>query len=176
MALAQGASERSECVKIYFKQGSSVVDQNYMNNGENLVRLAALLEAYMMESEMGKGAISIAASASPEGSTQINAKLVNERAQAIVNLLGEKINSQVGYEIDFVGINWDLLIDEVEANDKVPYRDEVLDILKNTPETITVNGTTINERNRQLEKLRGGAPYRWLLKNIYPNLRYASRY
>ena len=174
MALAQGASERSECVKIYFKQGSSVVDQNYMNNGENLVRLAALLEAYMMESEMGKGAISIAASASPEGSTQINAKLVNERAQAIVNLLGEKINSQVGYEIDFVGINWDLLIDEVEANDKVPYRDEVLDILRNTPETITVNGTTINERNRQLEKLRGGAPYRWLLKNIYPNLRYAG--
>lgn len=173
-ALAQETVERSESVKIYFKQGSSVVDQNYMNNGEELVRLAALLEAYMQENAMEKGAISIAASASPEGSTQINTKLVNARAQAIVNLLGKKVNGKIGYEINFMGIDWDLLIKEVEANDKVPYRDEVLDILKNTPETITVNGKTINERNRQLERLRGGVPYRWMLKNIYPNLRYAA--
>ncbi len=174
VALAQETFEKSESVKIYFRQGSSVVDQNYMQNGEELVRLVELLEGYMQENSMEKGAISIFASASPEGSTQINTKLVNARAQAIVDLLSKKINGKIGYEINFMGIDWDLLIQEVDANDKVPYRDEVLDILKNTPETITVNGNTINERNRQLEKLRGGAPYRWLLKNIYPNLRYAG--
>ena len=173
-SFAQKTIEQSESVRIYFKQGSSVVEQSYMNNGEELVRLAALLEAYMQENAMDKGAISIQASASPEGTTQINTRLVNARAQALVDLLGKKVNGKIGYEISFVGIDWASLIEKVEANANVPYRDEVLDILKNTPETITLNGKTVNERNRKLESLRGGVPYRWLLKNIYPSLRYAA--
>ena len=89
-------------------------------------------------------------------------------------MLGKRVGGEILYKIDHTGIDWKSLTAEVEANDQIPYRSEVLDILKNTPETVVVNGKTINERNRQLQKLRDGVPYRWLLKNIYPHLRYAS--
>lgn len=173
-SFAQDVKENSESVRIYFKQGSQYVDKNYMNNDEELARLAYLLEIYMQENAMGKGVISVSAYASPEGSVQVNENLVNARAQAVVDLLGKRVGGEILYKIDHTGIDWKSLTAEVEANDQVPYRSEVLDILKNTPETVVVNGKTINERNRQLQKLRDGVPYRWLLKNIYPHLRYAS--
>ena len=173
-SFAQDVKENSESVRIYFKQGSPYVDRNYMTNNEELARLAYLLEAYMQENAMDKGVISVSAFASPEGSIQINENLVNARAQAVVDLLGKKVGGEILYKIDHTGIDWESLIAEVEANDQVPYRSEVLDILKNTPESVIVNGKVINERNRQLQKLRGGEPYRWLLMNIYPHLRYAA--
>ena len=173
-SFSQEVKEQSESVKIYFKQGSPYVDKNYMNNGEALVCLASLLETYMQENEVERGVLSIAAYASPEGPVQINTNLANARAQAIVELLGKRVKGEVFYEINHTGIDWESLITEVENNDQVPAQSEVLNILRNTPETITVNGKLINERNRQLQRLQGGEPYRWLLENIYPGLRYAA--
>ena len=171
---SQEKKEKSESVKIYFRLGSPTVDQTYMGNEESLVRLASLLEAYMQENEASRGGIGIAAYASPEGSGQINSTLVDARAQAVVDILGERIGSEVAYKIVFTGIDWELLISEVENNSRVPSRSEVLNILRNTPETIYVNGELVNERHRQLERLRNGEPYRWLLQNVYPKLRYAA--
>ena len=173
-SFSQEMQEKSESVRIYFRLGSPTVDENYMNNDETLTRLASLLEEYMQENKVKRGGISIAAYASPEGSVSINTNLVNARAQAVVDMLGKRIGSEVGYEINFTGIDWDLLISEVENNDQVPSQKEVLDILKNTPEIITVNGRLINERNRQLQRLHNGVPYRWLFENVYPRLRYAA--
>lgn len=173
-SFAQDTEESQGSVRIYFKQGSQYVDKNYMNNNKELDRLASLLETYMQENGMGGGVISVSAFASPEGSIQVNEKLANARAQAVVDLLGKRVGGDILYKIDHTGIDWHSLIAEVEANDKVPHRNEVLDILKNTPETSVVNGKTIDERNRQLQKLHGGESYRWLLKNVYPRLRYAA--
>lgn len=45
------------------------------------------------------------------------------------------------------------------------YKDEVLEIIKNT---------SVEEgRETKLMRLRGGVPYRYLLKNIFPGLRVA---
>ena len=173
-SFSQEMKEKSESVKIYFRLGSLAVDESYMNNNETLTRLASLLEEYMQENKVKRGGISIAAYASPEGSVSINTNLVNARAQAVVDMLSKRIGGEVGYEINFTGIDWDLLISEVENNDQVPSQKEVLDILKNTPDIITVNGKRINERNRQLQRLHNGVPYRWLFENVYPYLRYAA--
>lgn len=173
-SFAQSVNENTESVRIYFKQGSQHVDKSYMDNDEELSRLASLLEVYMHENAMERGVIGISAYASPEGSIQVNENLANARAQAVVNLLSKRVGGEILYKIDYTGIDWKSLIDEVESNDQVPYRSEVLDILRNTPSTSVINGEVTNERNIQLQKLHGGEPYRWLLKNIYPNLRYAA--
>ena len=111
-----------------------------MNNNEALARLASLLDAYMQENQVKRSAISIAAYASPEGLVQVNTNLVNSRAKAIVDMLGERVNGEVAYEIDFTGIDWEALITEVENNDQVPSRSEVLNILRNTPEIFPIFG------------------------------------
>ena len=173
-SFSQEVKVQSESVRIYFRHSSPHVDKSYMNNNEALARLASLLDAYMQENQVKRSAISIAAYASPEGSMQVNTNLVNSRAKAIVDMLGERVNGEVAYEIDFTGIDWEALITEVENNDQVPSRSEVLNILRNTPEIITINGKPVNERNRQLQRLHNGKPYRWLFENVYPGLRYAA--
>lgn len=170
----QKSVEQSEVVKVYFRQGSSKIDLGYMNNEQSLARLSELLQTYMQTNSMEHGGVGIVATASPEGTTAINAKLVDARAQAITDWVSANCGAKIGYQIEFAGIDWQSLLEQVENNESVPYRQEVLDILHNTPETVKVNGRVVNERQRQIERLRGGVPYRWLLKNIYPSLRHAD--
>ena len=155
-SFSQEVKVQSESVRIYFRHSSPHVDKSYMNNNEALARLASLLDAYMQENQVKRSAISIAAYASPEGSVQVNTNLVNSRAKAIVDMLGKRVNGEIAYEIDFTGIDWEALITEVENNDQAPSRSEVLNILRNTPEIITINGKPVNERNRQLQRLHNG--------------------
>lgn len=166
--------EKRESVMVYFRQGSSVIDKNYMDNGEHLDRLAEVLETYLLDGAKVKGKVQIHASASPEGSNRINNHLVNARAKAIADWIGKKFNTKIGYEIDFKGIDWQLLLLLVEHNEDVPYRDEVIDIIKNTPKQVKVKGVWVNQRQKKLEALHNGEAYRWLLKNLYPELRYAA--
>lgn len=62
------------------------------------------------------------------------------------------------------GENWDGLEKALEAGD-MDYKEEVLAIIDNYPlET---------ERKAKLKQLRGGMPYQYLLRNVYPRLRVA---
>ena len=174
VSFAQELREQSESVVIYFRQGSSVIDRAYMENGENLERLAEILEPYLRSDLNTTGRVRINASASPEGSSNINKRLVNARAKAISDWLGRRFGTSFGYEIGFLGFDWDMLLRLVEESEEMPLKSEVIEIIKNTPEFVTRNGVVINERERQIERLQGGQVYRWLLKNIYPSLRYAA--
>lgn len=171
---AQESVEQSEVVKVYFRQGSSKIDLGYMNNDQSLARLSELLQTYMQVNSTMQGGVGIVATASPEGTNAINTKLVDARAQAITDWVSAKCGAKIGHQIEFAGIDWQSLLEQVENNENVPYREELLNILRNTPEEVEVNGKVVNERQRQIERLHGGAAYRWLLKNIYPSLRHAD--
>lgn len=173
-SFAQEVREKSEGVMIYFKQGSSVIDRNFMDNGEKLDQLVEILEPYILTDVKSKGRVCINSSVSPEGSAAINKRLVNARAKAISDWIGKRFGVSVGYEIAFQGFDWDLLLTLVEESSELPHKSEVIDIIKNTPEFVTRNGIVVNERGRKIEQLHGGESYRWLLKNIYPRLRYAG--
>lgn len=168
--------DRSESVKVYFRQGSAVLDQNYMQNDEALKRISELLQPYVVEDAEQKGKVRISSSVSPEGSNSINERLVKARAAAISKWISSRFDVEIGYVVDNMGVDWTSLISLVEESDEVPYKEEVLDILYNTPEQATRNGRVVNERQQQLERLRGGEPYSYLLKHIYPKLRYAAAY
>ena len=168
--------DRTESVRVYFRQGSSKLDQTYMGNGETLKKLAEVLKAYVVDDANSKGKVRIASSASPEGSLAINDRLAKARARAIAGWIGKRFNVEIGYVVGSMGIDWAELITLIEADDKVPNREEVLDLLYNTPERVTRNGKVINERQVKLERLRKGVPYRYIYRNIYPKLRYAAAY
>lgn len=164
---AQADTKKHETVKVYFRQGSKYIDPSYMGNAESLKQLASLLEPYVLDATKGKGRIHITASASPEGSNITNNSLIDARSKAIADWIGKSFQVEVGYELDLMGIDWNKLVTLVEESSEVPSKEEVLHILRNTPEENY-------ERQQQLEKLNGGAPYQWISTRLYPKLRYAA--
>ena len=105
------------------------------------------------------------ASASPEGSVATNDYLIEQRSQAIANWMGKRFNMELGYEFDFMGIDWAQLITLVETTPSVPARDQVLDILHNVP---------AEQRVSRLAALNDSTSYHWIYARLFPKMRYAA--
>ena len=69
-----------------------------------------------------------------------------------------------------LGIDWQGLIELVEVSD-MRHRDEVLALLRNTPEWIVRNGQVVDGRMRRLGMLHGGRPYWYMYEHLFPELR-----
>ena len=69
--------------------------------------------------------------------------------------------------------DWEGLERAVAASD-MPYRDEVLEILRNTPVWVIRDGKVADSRNRQLGMLRGGRAWRYMEEHFFPALRSAG--
>ena len=74
------------------------------------------------------------------------------------------------FEIVAHGVNWEGLTDLVDTSD-MPYRDEVLNILRNTPEWIVRNGVVVDGRKRRLGMLHGGRAWQYMYEHFFPKLR-----
>ena len=166
VSIAQIDREVSKSVKVYFRQGSAVIDESYMGNKATLKAFADEVKVYCQDSTTRFRRISVVASASPEGSQL--------RAQAIANWISREISVKLDFDVESTHIDWDALTALVEQTEAVPYRDEVLNILRNVPIHTEVGGVVINERYAKLRALRLGTPYQWLLNNLFPKLRYAA--
>lgn len=57
------------------------------------------------------------------------------------------------------------------ASSDMPYRDEVLDILHNTPEWIIKGGAVVDGRKRRLGMLRGGRAWWYMYEHFFPEMR-----
>lgn len=145
-----------------------------MGNRETLEKFAQEVNAYYNDSTAQFRRIRITSSASPEGSKQINERLVKMRAEAITQWISKKISVEIGCEVESTGIDWELLDSLVKANPDVPNRDEVMEIIAHTPVVDEKNGVVVNERYNKLRQLHGGVPYRWIDAHLFPHMRYAE--
>lgn len=166
--------EDRKLVKVYFRQGSSTIEEGYMGNKQTLDKFAQEVNSYCQDSTARFRRIRVVASASPEGSAEINERLVKQRAEAITEWISRKISTKLGYDVESTGIDWQMLVELVRENPDVPYADEVVELITNTPEYDADSGNTVNARYEQLRELREGEPYRWINTNIFPKMRYAS--
>lgn len=174
VSVAQIDKEVRSSAKIHFRLGSSVIDEGYMDNQTSLQQFASEIKAYYQDSTAKFRRIRIIGSASPEGSQQINDRLSRARAKAIAEWIGREISVELAYDVVHTYIDWEGLISLVEATAEVPYREEVLHILKTAPTHTNRGGVVYNERFNKLASLRNGVPYRYLFNNLFPHLRYAN--
>ena len=156
--------EKSEVV-VYYRHDKYYLDHRYMTNPEAF----ATLDSLMQHHAEGIDSISIVAYASPEGRLVYNQWLSEKRAESMKRFLKVKYPA-----VDFSnlktfakGEDFEGLVEMVEADKSVPYRKEVLKILKNTK-------LHVDARMKLLYKLRSGTPYRYIRKNILPWLRTAT--
>lgn len=164
-------------VKVYFRQGYSRLQPAFRENGIRLDEFMRRVSEMHRDSTARLNSIDIVAYTSPEGPYTLNRKLARKRAENISAYLrgnmpflpGERFNVQPK------GINWDGLAAMVETSD-IQYRSEVLNILRNVPETTYRNGTLVDSRLKRLMDLRGGRPYWYMYENFFPDLRAAGAY
>ena len=168
-AKAEGDTLRS---RIYFPVGVSKIDHSFQGNGVRLEFMIRDIHARMKQSRLRK--VRLSAGASLEGNSALNRRLSDERLQSLSDVFHERLSVPDSiYEYHSLGENWQGLLALVERSD-MPYRDEALNILRNTPEWVTERGHVVDSRKRQLMNLRGGSVWHYMEKYFFPELRNCS--
>ena len=147
--VVKNRSEQYEA-HLDFPVNKSVILTDFMNNHSELVNLTVQ-------------SISIEGFASPEGPLAFNEQLSKKRAEALKDYLvkNEKASAKL-YKVTFGGENWDGLVKALESS-SMKDKETFLNIIKNTTNDV--------KRKQEIMKVGGGAPYRTMLKEIYPGLR-----
>mgnify|MGYP002548193901 CR=1 FL=1 len=157
---------------VYYRLGRSDIDLSLRNNKATLDGFINRLNAATKDTAQRLVSLRLDAYSSPDGVTVANKRLSENRAKR----LAEYIRSHIEFPESLLivhshGIDWEGLEAMVETMD-IPYKEEVLDVLRNTPEWIFDDqDRVIDGRKRQLGMLRGGVPYNYLLDNVFPLLR-----
>lgn len=164
-------------VKVYFRQGYSKLQPAFHGNGIRLDEFMRRVSEMHGDSTARLNSIDIVAYASPEGPYTLNKKLARKRAENISAYLRGNMPFLSGslFNVQPKGIDWNGLAAMVEASD-MRYRSEVLNILRNVPETTYRNGKLVDSRLKRLMDLRGGRPYNYMLTHFFPELRAAGAY
>ncbi len=158
-------------VRIYFKQGSSVIDMKFKDNQNRLGLFADRIAELERDSLSRILSIYVSGTASPEGNSRQNKLLSRKRAASAAGYVYKFLPDHI--ETSGKGIGWEGLAKVVEGTD-YQYKKEVLDILRNVPEWIVRKGVVVDGKKKRLADLKGGKVWKYLLQNHFPEVRNAS--
>ena len=176
MATIASAQSGSDTVRIFFRQDRSELDENYMGNKMALDIFRERIIKLHNTPGHKTHKISIISGASPEGRTDRNSELSQKRAEVIRQYLIQHTPQLPAsqFVVKAAGEDWDRLLQIVESRYDVPYRTQVMDILRNTPIWVKKDGKIVDGKKRQLQNLAGGHPWNWMLANLFPSLRHST--
>lgn len=158
-------------VEVYFRRGYSTLEESLRNNGARLESFADRLRALQQDTSRCIRQVRIVSGTSPEGTAKANRRLAYNRSERIRQYLNRHFPSwNLSFDIRSEAEDWSGLAALVAASD-MPARDEVLDILHNTPVWVFENGRIVDGRKRQLGMLQGGRPWRYMEERFFPELR-----
>lgn len=166
--------QATDTLEIYFHQSSSLWDPMYKNNGERLDAFVDRFRKLREDEEMKRiSKIHIIAGCSPEGYWSYNQQLSKDRARSIRKVLQGYITLPDSIIVEkAIGINWEGLRKMVEADPNVPHREEVLDIIDNSPELgINYEGKELELRKVRLMWRFNGEAWRYIYDKFFPTLR-----
>ena len=163
----------AEAVKRRAEQGESFLDfavgrtninPEFGRNALELDKIRKMIELVQNDKNVTIKRIAIVGYASPEGSLAMNERLSEGRAKALQAYLQSRYPSIPAslYSVHFGGENWDDLVKVVRASD-MPDKQAVLDIIERY--SITAG------REAKLMALKGGTPWRYMLREMFPALR-----
>lgn len=163
----------ADSAKVYFQLGHRQYEPAFRDNSSEMTPFVNEVRRHNAASNIEK--LTVRSYASPDGSNAANERLSRNRCHSITDY----ILNETGIDSSLLqtmpeGVAWDELLRMVEADADVPYREEVLQLLRTTPVWVfDENSRVVGGRKKSLMELRGGVPYRWLYDNIFPTLRNA---
>ena len=161
----------ADSTKVYFRQGHRYVDPAFSSNAATLNGFVKSVKEARDQGDIHH--ISVSASTSPDGLHGANIRLAQNRCAA----LSQYIIENTGIDSALIQahpeeIAWDELRRLVAASDQVPAKEEVLDVLTNTPVWVKdEQGRVVDSRKSRLMNVAHGNAYRWLSENMFPQLR-----
>lgn len=154
-------------LKIAYPVNESVIYEDYMSN----VRILAIVREHLQNSPQ-IDSITIFSCASPEGPSNLNKCLAEERGRRAKEYILRHLPPEKNIPADRIKIdptheNWQGLYDMV--CELYPYddKDDVIALLLD-------ESITNEQRKSQLKKINGGRPWRYIRDEILPHLRYAT--
>lgn len=151
-----------QTVRIHYRVNHTEIERDYMHNAKALDLLDRVFTTHRVEQI---AYIVITGSASPEGSSQHNEWLAEQRASSLKQYI---LTNYPGLHDDQLvtiprGEDWEGLEAMIKEDDKVPHREELLRILRSE--------LSREEKKRAMATLAQGQPYRYLQEQILPRLR-----
>lgn len=149
---------------LNYPQGSARVQAAFGNNAAELARLDEFIQKVFRDSLIYVDSIRLCGYCSVEGAYDLNERLARNRAVGFKNYVDGKygLSSRYPVRVDWVAEDWDELYDMVEAS-QMAYREQVLAL---------IDGVGLFEgREKRLMDLKGGVPYKYMMKEFFPALR-----
>lgn len=168
------AQHSADTLKVYFHQGSSLWAPDYKNNEKNLEAfIGGFLEKQASKEFNRIPKIQIIAGCSPEGLWLYNQKLAKRRAHTIKKIINKKIVLPDSVIVEDVrGINWEGLRQMVAEDSGVPFKEQVVWHIDNSPEVVGhSSGKLVETRKLMLAYLADGVPWKYMYKKFFPSLR-----
>lgn len=161
------AQETCDSVRVYFRQGQSELDMSFGNNRDALESVLKRLWEKRGDT-LRLDRVVFVGGASPEGSAARNNYLSEQRAKALFDYLSRYVSLPDSVmTAEFLGRNWQGLLRLAENTPEIPYKEEVLELLREICEQEDDTGEPL----ARLMRLRGGEPYRYMYRNLFPELR-----
>ncbi len=144
---------------LYYKMMSVLLDGQYFGNQNTLNEMSSFFR-----NDTGGATLYITVYCSIEDTYEKNARLASKRSKAVLDYLERNYRISDRYEVRLrkVPEDWAELRHRVEVSD-MPYRQAVLNII----DTVDV----FRGREKDLMKLAGGVPYKYMQKEMFPWLR-----
>lgn len=172
MPALAGATTICDSVEIRFRVSKSALDPDFALNRVALDRIADSLKTGYTDSIYRLQKVLVIGGASPEGSVAVNQRLSERRARSIFSYLsryGELPQELTTFH--YLGRDWKGLREAVRHDENVPYREDALALLTEIIDDNDSDSPSIKDPLYRLKTLKGGAPYRYMLRNIFPDLR-----
>ena len=159
---ALGGYAQTLDARPYYKIGNSkIIQKTALTNLEtdSLIRLA----------NSGQK-IQIMGTASPDGDSVCNQRLAEKRAQSLFRHLKKitRLPDSV-FQVSAKVLTWGDLSEFVKRDAKVPAQEDVLAVLDGA----RMDSVTHKSINQRLKSIKGGAPYLYIKKHIFPLMRTA---
>ena len=155
---------RSETGKAYinFALGNFVLNSNYMNNNAELAKIGEVIEKFKNDPEVTITHI-IDGYSSPDGSVSTNLTLSGKRAATLRDFISFAYDiNKDKIRIMEHGEDWTTFEKLLAASD-VAYKEQVFEIIRST--------SNLDEREKKLKALNGGASYKDMTVRFFQNLR-----
>ena len=149
---------------IYFEVSETCVNSCYGSNNQVIAVLYSLLARNSDTKYIT--ALNVITSVSPEDDESYNTNLISKRNHSVSEFL-QRYHSNI--DVDKIhyfsaGENWSELRKLAAADPNLPDREEVLIL-------IDYHKNDVNKRKQLLRKLNRGIAYRYIVRNIFPELR-----
>ncbi len=162
-----------DSARIYFRAGYRYFEPDLGDNAAEMAKFVDMVRRAAADDDIHR--IVVRAYASPDGTNEANERLTGYRCDEIANYVISRTGIAPGLLKALPGgVAWDELLRLVEQTPDVPYREQVIDVLKNTPVWVFDSaGSVAGSRKQSLMEVGGGRAYRWMYDNLFPQLRSA---